>query len=214
MPEAIATKQAERRAAVKSHKRALILDAAKAVFAEDGLDGASMRRIAAESGYTPAAIYFYFAGKEDIYAAILTDVLDELGESLKQASAGATSDEGRARAVVAALFAFYRERPREFELSYYLFQGVRPRGLTRALNDRLNALLKAALAVVTDALSALSRQSREQVWPETLGTLAQASGVVLLRNSGRLKVLGMDDGALEAQYIDGLIGRLTALKRS
>ena len=45
-------------------KRGLILDAARAVFEADGLDGASLRSIAAAAGYTPAALYFHFESKE------------------------------------------------------------------------------------------------------------------------------------------------------
>ncbi|MEY4858788.1 MAG: hypothetical protein RLZZ235_955, partial [Pseudomonadota bacterium] len=41
-------------------KRDHILAAAKALFAEAGLEGASLRAIAARAGYTPAALYFHF----------------------------------------------------------------------------------------------------------------------------------------------------------
>jgi len=201
----------ERRAAVKSHKRALILDAAKAVFSEDGLDGATMRKIAKASGYTPAAIYFYFAGKEEIYAAILSEVLDDLIELMERAAREEGDAEARARAVLAALFDFYLTRPREFELSYYLFQGVRPRGLTKALNECLNRQLKAALTVLTEALLALGHADREAVWTETVACLTHVSGVVLLANSGRLKVLGVAEADLQRRFIDGVIAGVRGL---
>src|ERR1043165_4885539 len=43
-----------RQKAVSDLKRGLILDAARKVFEADGLDGASLRSIAASAGYTPA----------------------------------------------------------------------------------------------------------------------------------------------------------------
>ena len=46
-------KRQTRRQAVSGHKRELILDAAKQVFAEEGLEGASLRAIAVKAGYTP-----------------------------------------------------------------------------------------------------------------------------------------------------------------
>jgi AcrR family transcriptional regulator len=49
-------------------KRGLILAAARKVFEAEGLDGASLRAIAAEAGYTPPALYFHFDSKEAIYA--------------------------------------------------------------------------------------------------------------------------------------------------
>jgi len=46
------------RPAKNAAKRDHILAAAKALFAEAGLEGASLRAIAARAGYTPAALYF------------------------------------------------------------------------------------------------------------------------------------------------------------
>jgi AcrR family transcriptional regulator len=70
------TTTAIRRRAVSDLKRTLILDAARAVFEAEGLDGASLRGIAAKAGYTPAALYFHFDSKEAIYAAVLAQSLD------------------------------------------------------------------------------------------------------------------------------------------
>ncbi|MCZ4299328.1 TetR/AcrR family transcriptional regulator [Henriciella marina] len=52
--------------------RGAILDAAEKVFAEEGEAGLSIRRIADEIDYSPAAIYKYFSSKDD-----LVDVLKE-----------------------------------------------------------------------------------------------------------------------------------------
>jgi len=65
------TMSGRRRRAVSELKRGLILDAARAVFERDGLDGASLRAIAAQAGYTPAALYFHFDSKEALYAEVL-----------------------------------------------------------------------------------------------------------------------------------------------
>ena len=50
-----------------------MLDAARTVFAEAGIEGASIREIAKKAGYTPGAIYSYFESKEAIYAALLVE---------------------------------------------------------------------------------------------------------------------------------------------
>ena len=63
-----------RQKAVSELKRELILDAARKVFEAEGLDGASLRAIAAGAGYTPAALYFHFEFKEAIYAEVLRDL--------------------------------------------------------------------------------------------------------------------------------------------
>ena len=49
-----------------------ILDAAQAVFAQDGLRAASLRAIARHVGCDPALIYYHFDSKEALFEALLT----------------------------------------------------------------------------------------------------------------------------------------------
>ena len=69
-----AARQDARKQAVKDMKREMILAAARKIFAQEGLEGASLRAIAQEAGYTPAALYFHFASKEAVYAALLEEL--------------------------------------------------------------------------------------------------------------------------------------------
>jgi len=48
-----------------------LLDAAQAVFAEEGLRSASLRAIARRAGCDPALIYYHFASKEALFLALL-----------------------------------------------------------------------------------------------------------------------------------------------
>ena len=48
-----------------------LLDAAQAVFAQDGLKAASLRAIARRAGCDPALIYYHFENKEALFAALL-----------------------------------------------------------------------------------------------------------------------------------------------
>lgn len=50
-------------------KRAQILEGAAAVFAQDGYEGASMSRIAAEAAVSKGTLYNHFASKADLFAA-------------------------------------------------------------------------------------------------------------------------------------------------
>lgn len=65
-----ASTPAERR---REKVRTSILEAAEAVFVDEGAEGVSIRRIADAIDYSPAAIYKYFASKEEL--------LDELKEA-------------------------------------------------------------------------------------------------------------------------------------
>ncbi len=53
--------------------RAMILEAAGRIFAEQGLSGARTDAIAAEAGVNKALLYYYFKSKEDIYHAVLDE---------------------------------------------------------------------------------------------------------------------------------------------
>lgn len=69
----VSSTPAERR---REKMRASILDAAEHVFAEHGAEGLSIRRLAKEIDYSPAAIYKYFGSKDEL--------IDELKEAFFQ----------------------------------------------------------------------------------------------------------------------------------
>jgi len=54
--------------------RRSILDAARAVFANKGFNGANVNEIVAEAGTTKPMIYYHFGSKEGLFAAVLEDV--------------------------------------------------------------------------------------------------------------------------------------------
>lgn len=59
-------------------RRALILEASAAVFAEAGYDRASMRAVAGAAGITTPVLYDHFASKADLYAALVAERADDL----------------------------------------------------------------------------------------------------------------------------------------
>lgn len=62
----------ERREREREETRTRILDAARELFASEGVDSVTMRRIAEKIEYSPTAIYFHFRDKE----ALLTELCD------------------------------------------------------------------------------------------------------------------------------------------
>ncbi len=57
--------------------RAVILEAAERIFAEDGLAGARTDAIAAAAGVNKALLYYYFKSKDDLYVAVLEEHFKE-----------------------------------------------------------------------------------------------------------------------------------------
>jgi AcrR family transcriptional regulator len=200
-------------------RRELVLAAARSAFFELGLEGASMREIARRAGYTPGAIYSYFESKEEVYAALLHESLERLNQRVGAAAlpAPAGSRQGSAaawrrqadaalRAHARAFFDFYRENPRDLDLGFYLFHGVQPRGLTPALNERLNARLRDALAPVQQALAAFGLAAPEAV-AEVTALFAHIVGLLVLSHTGRIRMFRQESSALFERYLDGLVLR-------
>ena len=210
-PDARGTRQR----AVADARRSLVLDAARAAFLELGLDGASMREIARRAGYTPGAIYSYYASKEEMYGALLGESLERLNARVAAARAGlaaAGTGGARAQAVAAlraaagAFFDFFHEHPRDLDLGFYLFQGMQPRGLTPELNERLNARLRDALAPAQQALVALGLAPAEAL-AEVTARFAHIVGLLVLAHTGRIRMFRQESRALFERYLEALLAR-------
>jgi len=59
-------------------RRKEIIEAAKQVFIERGLDGARTREIAAAAGVTPTVMYRYFTTKDELFVAAIVEPLESL----------------------------------------------------------------------------------------------------------------------------------------
>jgi AcrR family transcriptional regulator len=190
-------------------KRGLILEAARKVFEAEGLDGASLRAIAAEAGYTPPALYFHFDSKEAIYAEVLQASLASLSEVVTQAVVPAREPDERLRAAARAFFDFYAGNPRDLDLGFYLFRGgMKPKGLGRERDEALNAALAAALQPITDAAEALgATQTEANIL--TADVFAHAAGLLLLAHTGRIRMFGISAPDLMARHVEAWIERLS-----
>ena len=169
-----------------------------------------MRAIAAEAGYTAGALYSYYAAKEHIYADILSDSLGALARIIRDAAARPGDTNARATAAAQAFYAYYRANPAELDLSFYLYQGIGPRGLSPALDRQLNGRLIAALRPIADAFAKLGGLDQTAASTETVAAACHLSGVLLLERSGRLKVLDQNGAALVSRYLAQTTSRLAA----
>lgn len=197
-----------RRQAVTLLKRSLILDAARAVFEAEGLEGASLRSIAKAAGYTPAALYFHFPSKEAVYAALLADSLERLKAVTEEAAAAAPDPAAALRAAALAFFSFYADNPGDLDLGFYLFRGgMKPHGLGRDFDGGLNGALAATLAPIGTAARALGAGEA------TAGRLvaeffAYAVGVLLLVHTRRIRLFGQDARAMIERHLDRALSGL------
>ncbi|MGH6742767.1 MAG: TetR/AcrR family transcriptional regulator [Bradyrhizobium sp.] len=202
-----------RQKAVSDLKRELILDAARRAFEADGLEGASLRSIAAGAGYTPAALYFHFESKEAIYAEVLRSSLANLQQTVNRSIVRAKAPADRLRAAAMAFFGYYADNPGDLDLGFYLFRGgMKPHGLGKERDDILNAALESALQPIADAAQALGAQ-RAEARSLMADVFAHAAGLLLLAHTGRIRMFGASAPLLMERFIEAKVAALTEKTR-
>ncbi len=115
----------------------------------------------------------------------------------------------RLHAAAMAFFAFYADNPRDLDLGFYLFRGgMKPAGLGRERDERLNTALAAALRPIADAAEALGAPA-EAADRLTVEVFAHATGLLLLLHTGRIRMFGASAPELMEAYVRDRIDRLT-----
>jgi len=71
------------RAERKERTKAELVEAARAVFLRRGFHAASLDEIAEEAGYTKGAVYSNFAGKDDLFLAVLDEYYSRRAETYR-----------------------------------------------------------------------------------------------------------------------------------
>jgi AcrR family transcriptional regulator len=199
--------RAARQQAQADSRRALMLDAARTVFDKLGIEGASIREIAKQAGYTPGAIYSYFENKEAIYGALLAESLERLNAAVDAAGDPGLAASDLLDAKASAWFGFFAANPRDLDLGFYLVQGMQPRGLSADLNYQLNDRLHDALRPCELALEAMGL-SAEDALRENTSLFAHGVGLLLMKHTGRIRMFGQDATLLFEAYLIGLVERL------
>ena len=74
---------AERREREREIVRTRILEAARDILSERGVDALSMRAIAERIEYSPATIYLYFKDKDELLRSVMAEGFRRLGSSIR-----------------------------------------------------------------------------------------------------------------------------------
>ena len=158
-------------------RRGEILDAAKHLFAEEGVAHVTMRRIGAAVGVSPTALYMHFADKDALLAAIAQDTFAELLHRLEQSSAGGQTALDKFRAGLRAYIAFGLARPDEYRLTFMtrLFRRSDAKTCAVEMADQSFAILEARVAeLIRQGVFRAGEPSElaEAVWAALHGTTA------------------------------------------
>ena len=102
----------------RDDNRRAILDAALALFVAHGYADVSIRSIAARAEYSPAAIYVYFASKDDIFFALAEEGFRLLGAPAMAGVAASGRPLDDVRATIWRFYEFSTQHPEYFALVF------------------------------------------------------------------------------------------------
>jgi AcrR family transcriptional regulator len=186
-----------------------VMAAAATAFARDGYAATGIRRLAEEAGLTPAALYHYMGGKEDLLVAIMRSAIEPLLAAATELTAAGPRPEEALVALVERQVRLHGTRP---EAALVTDTEVRAlRGAARdemlALRDRYEAVWQGVVvdgaragvfdvadaSLTTKALVGLSGQVSQWYSPAGRLTLDEvcalqadlALGMVRARRDGR-----------------------------
>jgi AcrR family transcriptional regulator len=188
----IAEQRTLRRAQAHAATRGSILEAARRVAARDGARNLSLRGVAAEAGFAPAALYGYFAGKDDLLLALAAEDLGVLARAMREVGARQGEKGGLAAAAAAAL-ALLRESETTAAALAALPVSAGNSDAERLFNGRLIAALKVLSDVSGNPVSSRDGQC------DVVLMAAAVAGLALLARSGRLDALGFSTGEILAR---------------
>ena len=71
----------------------MILDAAREIFAREGYESFSMRRLATKIEYSPGSIYLHFKNKEELFETLVEESFERLLQALNKIKNGHAEDD-------------------------------------------------------------------------------------------------------------------------
>lgn len=174
---------ARTRAADFEEKQHSILMSAAAVFAEQGLEKASMSQIAAQLSVSKALLYHYYPSKDALIFAIINDHLTELDSAVAAADDASLAPQERLRQMVGAVLESYRGADNQHKLQL---------NATPALNAEQRAALTAIerrivrrfSTVLHEISPTLDRPERPLLMPVTMSLFGMMNWVYLWFKEG------------------------------
>lgn len=183
-------------------RKGMVVSAAKTVIARMGLEKTSIREIAKEAGYTPGALYAYFASKNDLLAAMLEEVLASLALSV----ANAQPSKSHTDVLLVkgdAWMAHLLTRPNDLELLMYFLSGPGQLKLNAEIAHRIHIALRQTLEPLAQALM-FSGLAAERLDAEMEALLAFVLGLLLTPNAAGLRPAGQVPLPILSDYLKRL----------
>ncbi len=177
---------ARTRAADFEEKQRVILDHAAQVFADQGMEKASMSQIATVAQVSKALLYHYYPSKDALIFAIIMTHLEGLDAAIEEADDPSLLPEQRLRKLVGAVLENYRGADNQHKVQL---------NATSALSDEQKAeitgverrIVRRFSAVLDQVNPGLNTKERPLLMPVTMSLFGMMNWVYMwFRDGGRI----------------------------
>jgi AcrR family transcriptional regulator len=183
-----AHKREIRREHSRAATRASILEAARRVAGRGLARTLSLRAVAAEAGFAPAALYGYFRNRDELLLALAAEDLSALTRAMRESASRAAN--GKLAAAAEAALSLLQN-------SETLADAMSGLAAQKGEAERIfNGKLIAALTALSEASGKPAATRAEQA--EIVLMAAALAGLALFLRSGRLQALGFSPAGMIA----------------
>jgi len=147
----------ERREREREQRKSHILDAARALLLEKGLNATSINQIAKRSELSVGAIYFYFKDKEELFAALQLEGLELLHQAIRKAVPKKATPEKKIRSIAQAYLQFSEQHKNYFDIINYFLtspETIFPPELKNEIDEHGDASIATLTQVIREGIEA------------------------------------------------------------
>lgn len=164
-------------------KRRGILLSAAAVFAEQGMEKASMAQIAGHSQISKALLYHYYPSKDALIFAIIEEHLAELESAIEAADIPDAAPADRLRRLVSTVLENYRDADNEHKVQLNAMHALNDTQ-REAIHEIERRIVRRFAAVLRDINPAIDNSERPLLMPVTMSLFGMMNWVYMWFRDG------------------------------
>jgi AcrR family transcriptional regulator len=202
----------ERKEREKQARRQQIIDAARSLLFEKGLQATSINQIAKRAELAVGTIYFYYSSKEALFAELQEEGLELLMDKFRQLPSAVDDPREQLRSMAMAYYDFSREHKDYFDIINYFLSSpsilLRPE-LKQDVDQRMAKILSFINTTISRGVDGgvfktHVKESHGVLW------LAALHGLMQFRKFETTIFKGISHGRLYSRAVEHLLDGITA----
>ena len=200
----------ERREREREDRKRQILTAARSMLFSEGLQATSINKIAKSAELGVGTIYFYFASKEEIFAALQEEGIELLHDKIKKKLERVKPAQDRLKTIARVYLDFSRENKDYFDIINYFLSSpgvLFNENLKGQIDQRGNRVISLLVSVVEAGI--FSRDFREvDARKFAMMFWAALHGLILFKKLKTTMLRGENYHSLVSDSVDYLVDSL------